>query len=248
MKSVFAQHGIPRTIVSDNGPQYSSLIFQQFCEEYDIEHITSSPEHPKSNALAENSVKVIKKLLKKGNKANEDPYLALLSYRSTPTANGLPSPAERIFGRKIRSRLPSFKALVKNKQLSLKLQENKVKQKLYYHKNSKDLSKQSSGVTFCVRQGDEKEWSTKCKVVSNKKLPRSYIVETTTEKRLRRNRKDLLLTSEKFDLEADADVDAVANDGNVCPNSISKDTPIEQQQQSKQTNEKHYVTRSRYTS
>ena len=133
--------------------------------------------------------------------------------------------------------------MVKNENLSLKLQENKVKQKLYYDKNSKDLSKLSSGATV-RRQGDKKEWSTKCKVVSNTKLPRSYIVETTTEKRLRRNRKDLLLTSEKFDLEVDADLDPVANDGNVCPNSISKETPIEQRQQSKQTNEKHYVTRS----
>ena len=134
--------------------------------------------------------------------------------------------------------------MVKNEHLSLKLPKNKVKQKLYYDKNSKDLSRLSSGATVLVRQGDKKEWSTKCKVVSNTKLPRSYIVETTTGKRLRRNRKDLLLTSEKFDLEVDADVDPVASCGNVCPNSISKETPIEQRQQSKQTNEKHYVTRS----
>jgi hypothetical protein len=120
MKSVFAQYGIPKTIVSDNGPQYSSFQFQQFCKEYDIKHSPSSTEHPKSNGLAENSVKTIKKLLKKAKKADDDPYLALLSYHSTPTADGLPSPAERMFARKIRNRLPSFKPLVKNESLSLK--------------------------------------------------------------------------------------------------------------------------------
>ena len=75
--------------------------------------------------------------------------------------------------------------MVNNEHLLLKLQENKVKQKLYYDKNLKDLSKLSSGATVRVRQGGKKEWSTKCKVVSNTKLPRSYFVETTTGKHLR---------------------------------------------------------------
>ena len=104
MKSVFA-----KTIVSDNGPQYLSFQFQQFCKIHDISHDPSSPEHPKANGLAENTVKIVKNLLKKASKSQEDPYSALLAYRSKPTATGLPSPAERLFGRKIRNRLPSFR-------------------------------------------------------------------------------------------------------------------------------------------
>ncbi|CAB4026741.1 Transposon Ty3-G Gag-Pol poly [Paramuricea clavata] len=123
-----------------------------FCKEYDMKHSPSSPEHPKSNGFAENSVKTIKKLLKKAKKANDDPYLALLSYRSTPTADGLPSPAERMFERKIINRLPSFKPLVKNESLSLKLQQNRMKQKFYYDKNATDLCKLSPGSTVRIRQ------------------------------------------------------------------------------------------------
>ena len=65
MKSVFARYGIPKTIVSDNGPQYSSFQFQQFCKIYDISHDSSSPEHPKANGLPENTVKIVKYLLKR---------------------------------------------------------------------------------------------------------------------------------------------------------------------------------------
>ena len=82
-----------------------------------------------------------------------------------------------------------------------------MKQKLYHDKNAKDLCKLSSGSTVRIRQGDKKEWSTKCKVVSNTTFPRSYVVETPCGNHLRRNRKDLLLTSEKFDVETDVDVD-----------------------------------------
>ena len=57
-----------------------------------------------------------------------------------------------------------------------------------------------------------------------------------------------LLTSEKCDREVDADVDPVANDCNLCPNSIAKEAPIEQRRRSKQTKEKHYVTRSGHIS
>ena len=132
MKSVFAPYGIPKTIVSDNGPQYSSFQFQQFCKIYDISHDPSSPEHPKANGLAENTVKIVKNLLKKASKSQEDPYIALLAYRSTPTADGLPSPAERLFGRKIRNHLPSFRPIICDKSIVSKLYQNKMKQKLYY--------------------------------------------------------------------------------------------------------------------
>ena len=77
MKSIFVRYGIPKTIVSDNGPQYSSFQFQQFCKIYDISHDPSSPEYPKRNGLAENTVKIVKNLPKKASKSQENPYIAL---------------------------------------------------------------------------------------------------------------------------------------------------------------------------
>ena len=52
MKPLFARHGIPDVIISDNGPQYSSQEFQQFAKDYEFKHMTSSPYHPQGNGEA----------------------------------------------------------------------------------------------------------------------------------------------------------------------------------------------------
>ena len=57
LKTSFALHGISESLVSDNGPQFSSQEFQQFLEEYDFEHTTSSPNVLQANGEAEQVVK-----------------------------------------------------------------------------------------------------------------------------------------------------------------------------------------------
>ena len=104
LKSIFARHGIPTTVVSDNGPQYSSQEFKEFTRDYNFTHITSSPHFPQSNGQAERGVKTVKKLLKE----TKDPFLALLSYRATPLPWCNLSPAELLMGRPIRSNIPQL--------------------------------------------------------------------------------------------------------------------------------------------
>lgn len=45
-KSIFARHGIPEVVLSDNGPQFASAAYRQFAENFQFEHITSSPYYP----------------------------------------------------------------------------------------------------------------------------------------------------------------------------------------------------------
>ena len=52
MKSVLARHGIPQVVYSDNGPSYSCKEFQDFAQEYDFRHVTSSPLYAQSNGKA----------------------------------------------------------------------------------------------------------------------------------------------------------------------------------------------------
>ena len=67
-------------VVSDNGPQYSSEAYAIFARQFQFEHVRSSPLYPQSNGKAERAVQTVKNLKKK----DGDPYLAMLSYRSTP--------------------------------------------------------------------------------------------------------------------------------------------------------------------
>ena len=52
-KSIFARHGIPKSVRSDNGPHFSAMEYSKFAEEWGFAHVTSSPYHPQSNGLAE---------------------------------------------------------------------------------------------------------------------------------------------------------------------------------------------------
>ena len=65
LTEIFACHGIPSEIVSDNGPQFSGAEFQQFAVKLGFRHITSSPRYPQGNGLVERCVQTVKAMLKK---------------------------------------------------------------------------------------------------------------------------------------------------------------------------------------
>ena len=101
LKSFFSRHGIPEIITADNGPQFVDATFSKFAEEWGFNHLTSSPHYPQSNGEAEIAGHTAKDLITKC----DDPYSALLSYRSTLLHKEY-TPAESLMGRKLRSTLP----------------------------------------------------------------------------------------------------------------------------------------------
>ena len=60
-KSIFVQHGIPKIVFSDNGPQYSSNEFKNFSKSWDFIHQTSTPEFLQSNDLWRELFKPLRK-------------------------------------------------------------------------------------------------------------------------------------------------------------------------------------------
>ena len=104
LKSIFAEHGIPERLTTDNGPQFASQEFRDFMQIYRAEHVTSSPMYPQSNGSAERMVQTVENILKKCEEEGEDPYLGLLSYRTTPVSSNLKSLAE-LLNRKFRTSL-----------------------------------------------------------------------------------------------------------------------------------------------
>ena len=101
-KQVFAEHGIPTKVVSDNGPHFACPQCRDFANAWDFKHMTSSPHYPRSNDLVDRQIQTIKHVIKK----NQTRFLGLLSLRVTPIDNKLPSPAEILFQRRVRSNLP----------------------------------------------------------------------------------------------------------------------------------------------
>jgi len=116
LRSWFARFGIPRELVSDNGPQFTAELFTDFMRCNGVKHTLIPPYSPQTNGSAEKSVQVVKSILKKqvaeqtaglGRTRTFNQRLDdfLITYRSTPTTATGVSPAERFFGRKIRTRL-----------------------------------------------------------------------------------------------------------------------------------------------
>ena len=189
-KSIFVRFGIPKIVISDNGPQYSSREYKKFAKEWGFHHDTSSPKYPKSNGLVERTVQTVNRTIKiKALKNGNDPCLALRALRSTPGVDNSPSPAFKLMNRHLRTPLPSIRT---EKVSPTVPQSTKVKQ--YYNMHAKNLLYLNDGQSVRVRNGES--WSVKGKVVGKARQPRSYVVKTT----IRRNRRDLLITPEKFEL------------------------------------------------
>uniref|UniRef100_A0A2N9F1Z8 Uncharacterized protein n=1 Tax=Fagus sylvatica TaxID=28930 RepID=A0A2N9F1Z8_FAGSY len=88
-KNIITRFGIPKTIISDNGTQFTSKPFTKYCSELGIKNVYSSPAYPQSNGQAEASNKTvldgIKKRLEdaKGRWVEELPNV-LWTFRTTP--------------------------------------------------------------------------------------------------------------------------------------------------------------------
>ena len=57
LRDIFAVHGLPVELVSDNGPPFASEEFATFTRQNGIRHIRSPPFHPSTNGAAERAVK-----------------------------------------------------------------------------------------------------------------------------------------------------------------------------------------------
>ncbi|XP_058023862.1 uncharacterized protein K02A2.6-like, partial [Ahaetulla prasina] len=104
LRHLFVTHGLPDTLVSDNGPQFTATQFEEYLAEEGIRHALSAPFHPATNGLAERFIRRAKEALsrlKPGDwQTKIDVFLAV--QHRTPCVTTGRSPADLLMGRKLR--------------------------------------------------------------------------------------------------------------------------------------------------
>ena len=124
LRIVFASHGLPRKIVTDNGPSFTSTEFRAYVSSNGIVHVTTAPYHPSRNGLAERAVQTFKRGIKAtgGESLQERVSKFLFAYRITPRTTSGVAPAQLLMNRQLRSRLdrlfPDLQVRVQKKQAS----------------------------------------------------------------------------------------------------------------------------------
>ncbi|UYV61067.1 K02A2.6-like, partial [Cordylochernes scorpioides] len=187
LKSIFARHGTPETVRSDNGPQFQKVLgseFSKFSKEWSFKLITSSPKFPQSNGFIEAIIKNIKQSFKK----EEDCYLTLQAYRTMPLESGY-SPAELLMGRRLRTSVPAIESSLMPRYLDSEALQEREKRRVMNQKRLYDKRLDVHSLPP-LQQGDSvwvRDQRVKGKVLHKSEEPRSYWVQTPQGK-VRRNR------------------------------------------------------------
>ena len=119
LEEVFGRHGYPNKLVTDNGPPWNgtdSHAMKEYLRWAGVTHDpTRSADDPEANGLAERLMQLVGKSWETATVEGTDPLsalnTALKTYRNTEHSVTGRKPAEWLFGRAIRTRLPDYRAL-----------------------------------------------------------------------------------------------------------------------------------------
>ena len=182
LRTLFAQFGLPKTVVSDNGSCFTSREFQLFMSRNGIHHIRTSPYHPSSNGLAERAVRVFKESFKKMKEGTVTDRLArmLFAYRNTPhSTTGVP-PAELMFGRKLRGQFDILKPSVETT-----VEYHQERQKLNHDQHSRMRSFSEREAVFFRNFGPGETWQ--AGTITRVSGPLSYHIQLADGRVVRRH-------------------------------------------------------------
>ena len=174
-ESVFSRWGLPKSIRTDNGPQFASAEFQEYLKQENIRWVSTTPLWPRANGEVERQNRSILKSLKLAASAKKD-YKAelrkyLVAYRSTPHSTTGVSPFELMTGRKMRTRLSTVDSVPAESQMHSSTRDADALAKL---KAKKAADRQRGARDSVINPGDTV-------LVDAKRAPKNKL-STTFEK------------------------------------------------------------------
>lgn len=139
---VFATHGLPKVIVSDNGSPFQSHDIREYMLMNNITHRKITPLWPQANAEAETFMKPLKKCMQTASierkNLKQELHKFLMNYRATPHCTTKVPPATALFGRVIRTKLPHESTPIDMEEINRKIdkadRDAKVRRKTYADK------------------------------------------------------------------------------------------------------------------
>ena len=139
-------------VKSDNGPPFNSDDFQNFARHLGFTHRKVTPLWPQANGEVEHFMGPLMKMIRAAYMLNQELHWYLRQYRATPhVAIGVP-PAEALYGRKLRTTLPSLSQPLLDRQAvheKVKVTDRLYKDKAKSYSHARRNAKSSS-----LKQGD----------------------------------------------------------------------------------------------
>lgn len=166
LENIFSRHGLPATLKSDNGPQFKSDEFRSFCEENGIRHLKTTPKWAQANGEVERQNASIMKRIRIAQSEGLDWQKELRKYvtvyRGVIVHNTTgKSPAELLFKRKMRGKLPELTSVDKDLEVHDHDAEKKGKYKLYADEHRKaDFSNVAVGDRVLISQDKTDKFTT----------------------------------------------------------------------------------------
>ena len=112
LDDIFSRQGWPMTIKSDNGPQFRSDEFGEYCTHYAIQHLRVTAKWAQANGEVERQNASIMKRVRIAQAAGlnwkKELRTYVAKYRGLPHTTTGKSPAELNYNRKFRGKLPDF--------------------------------------------------------------------------------------------------------------------------------------------
>jgi hypothetical protein len=188
LMETFAIHGLPKSIVSDNGSCFTSEEFRNFTRSNGILHTCTAPYHPSSNGLAERAVQTVKMGLKKILDGTLEMRLSrfLARYRLTPQSSTGVSPAELLLKRRPRSKLDLLYP-----DTSVKVHRSQALQKAQHDRHARARFFEEGDIVFVTNfgRGDARLPGE----IWKKTGPLSFIVCLTDGRKVRRHQDHIQL-------------------------------------------------------